>query len=62
MEHWKEQLDGMSRDGWVRSEVFEGAAKRNRELKKEWIEMGDDDENRACVEGFWPFDDREEIE
>jgi hypothetical protein len=62
VEHWKEQLDGMSGDGWVRSEVFEGAAEKNRQLKKTWIEMGDDDEDRACVEGFWPFDDREEVE
>ncbi|OBT86550.1 hypothetical protein VE02_04354 [Pseudogymnoascus sp. 03VT05] len=52
VEHWKEQLDGMSGDGWVRSEVFEGATKGNRELKEEWIAMGDDNEDRACVEGF----------
>ncbi|KFY58387.1 hypothetical protein V497_04855 [Pseudogymnoascus sp. VKM F-4516 (FW-969)] len=61
VEHWKKQLDGMSGDGWVRSEVFEGATEKNRQLK-EWIEIRDDDEDRACVEGVWPFDDREEVE
>jgi hypothetical protein len=61
VEHWKKQLDGMSGDGWVRSVVFEGAAEKNRQLKKAWIEMGDDDEDRTCVEGFWRFDDREEV-
>lgn len=62
MEHWREHLDGMSGYGWVRNEVFEGAAERNRELKKEWIAFGDDEEDRACVEGFWPFEDQEEVE
>ncbi|OBT77466.1 hypothetical protein VF21_05233 [Pseudogymnoascus sp. 05NY08] len=46
VEHWKEQ------------EVVE----KNRALKKEWYEMSEDDADRALVEGFWPFDDREEIE
>jgi hypothetical protein len=56
-----EEAVGWDERGWVRSEVFEGATEKNRQLK-EWIEMGDDDEDRACVEGVWPFDDREEVE
>ncbi|KFY97854.1 hypothetical protein V500_01898 [Pseudogymnoascus sp. VKM F-4518 (FW-2643)] len=62
VEHWRSVLDGMSEDGWVRSEVFEGAVEKNRALKKEWYDMSEDDEDRALVEGFWPFDDREEVE
>lgn len=62
VEHWREVLDGMSEDGWVRSEDFEGAVEKNRALKKEWYEMGEDDEDRALVERGWPFDDREEVE
>ncbi|OBT62476.1 hypothetical protein VE03_07985 [Pseudogymnoascus sp. 23342-1-I1] len=63
VEYWKERvLGGVGGDGWVKSDVFEGVVERNRELKKEWIDMGDDDEDRALVERSWPFDDREEVE
>lgn len=63
VEYWREQvLGGVSEDGWVRSEVFEETVEKNRALKKEWYEMGEDDEDRALVEGFWPFDDQEEVE
>ncbi|OBT53647.1 hypothetical protein VE04_07322 [Pseudogymnoascus sp. 24MN13] len=35
---------------------------KNRALKKEGYEMSEDDADRALVEGFWPFDDREEVD
>ncbi|KFY11109.1 hypothetical protein V492_04652 [Pseudogymnoascus sp. VKM F-4246] len=62
VEHWREVLGGMSGDGWVRNEVFDDAVERNRALKKEWYDMGEDDGDRALVERSWPFDDREEVE
>lgn len=63
VEYWRNQvLGGVSGDGWVRSEVFEEVVENNRALKKEWYEMGEDDADRALVEGFWPFDDREEVD
>lgn len=62
VEHWRGGLDGMSEDGWVRSEVLDGAVEKNRALKKEWYGMGEDDNDQALVERTWPFDDREEVE
>ncbi|KFY43429.1 hypothetical protein V494_01999 [Pseudogymnoascus sp. VKM F-4513 (FW-928)] len=62
VEHWREVLGGMSGEGWVRNEVFDEAVERNRALKKEWYDMGEDDGDRALVERSWPFDDREEVE
>lgn len=63
VEYWKNQvLGGISRNGWVRSEVFEETVEKNRALRKEWYDMAEDDNDRALVEQSWLFDDREEVE
>ncbi|KMU77929.1 hypothetical protein CISG_06772 [Coccidioides immitis RMSCC 3703] len=34
VEYWKSELQGLSDDGWVRTEAYEDVVKKNMELKK----------------------------
>lgn len=61
VEHLRSELDGLGQDGWVRNEVFEKVVDTNNQLKKQWINEAEDDEDLRCVE-HWPFQDHEEIE
>lgn len=63
LEHWRSVLVDLGQDGWVRNESFETVVEMNRRLKREWLdEAEDDDEDRVCVEGYWPFQDHEELD
>lgn len=61
VEHWRGLLGGVGDDGWVRNESFEDALKMNRQLKKQWVDEaeGDEDDIRSVEQG-WPFQDHEE--
>lgn len=60
VEHWRSLLDDTGQDGWVRNESFDKVVEINRQLKKQWIEEAEDEEDVCCVEHGWPFQDREE--
>ena len=62
LEHWRSILDDLGQDGWVRNESYEEVVKKNRRLKKEWLEEAEDDDDRLCVEKYWPFQDHEEFD
>lgn len=62
LEHWRSVLDDLGQDGWVRNESYEKVAKRNHELKREWLDEAEDSEDLLCVERYWPFQDHEEID
>ncbi len=62
LEHWRSVLDDLGQDGWVRNESYEKAVESNRRLKREWLDEAEDDEDRFCVEKYWPFQDHEELD
>ncbi|KAL2385774.1 phosphotransferase enzyme family protein [Blastomyces gilchristii SLH14081] len=62
VEHWRSLLDDVGQDGWVRNESFERVVEVNKQLKKHWIDKGEDEEDVLCVEHFWPFQDHEETD
>lgn len=62
VEHWRSLLDDVGQDGWVRNESFEKVLETNRQLKKQWIDEAEDDDDVRCVEGFWPFQDHNETD
>ncbi len=62
LEHWRSVLDDLGQDGWVRNESYEKVAEMNRQLKREWLDEAEDDEDLLCVEKYWPFQDHEELD
>ncbi|KAL2365647.1 hypothetical protein RJZ56_001407 [Blastomyces dermatitidis] len=60
VEYWKSELQGMSDDGWVRTEAFEDAIKKNMELMQVLLDGSDTPEEERCVQEQWPFQDHEE--
>jgi len=61
-EHWRSVLDHLGHDGWVRNESYEKVVEMNRQLKREWLDEAEDDEDRLCVEEYWPYQDHEELD
>lgn len=61
LEHWRSVLDGLGQDGWVRNESYERVVELNRQLKKQWLDEAEDEENVISVERCWPFQDHEEV-
>lgn len=59
-EYWHSNLDGLSKDGWVRNESYDKVAVLNEEFRAEWLARGDDDDDGFLVEKGWPFQDHEE--
>lgn len=60
--HWREQMGGASEEGWVGAEQYEGAVKRNQELKEEMLAAaGNDEEDIESIQNRWFFRDHEEI-
>ncbi|KMU86855.1 hypothetical protein CIHG_04795 [Coccidioides immitis H538.4] len=49
VEYWKSELQGLSDDGWVRTEAYEDVVKKNMELKKVLLDGSDTQEER-CVQ------------
>ncbi|KAI9673929.1 MAG: Phosphotransferase enzyme [Caeruleum heppii] len=62
LEHWRSVLDDVGQDGWVRNESYERVVEVNRRLKRQWLDEAEDDEDLACVEKYWPFQDHEEFD
>ncbi|KAJ5198536.1 serine/threonine protein kinase, partial [Penicillium cinerascens] len=58
--HWRDELGGLSEEGWVRSEQYDYAVERNESLKAEFSEGGSADELEKIERG-WPFQDHEEF-
>ncbi|EFE44026.1 hypothetical protein TRV_01206 [Trichophyton verrucosum HKI 0517] len=42
--YWRDELGGLSEEGWIRSEMFDHAMKRNKELQEKFINDADPDE------------------
>lgn len=60
VEHWRSELGGISEEGWVRSEEYEHAIRRNQSLIEKFSKDGSEDE-LAKLERGWPFKDCEEF-
>lgn len=60
VDYWREELGGLSEEGWVRTEHYNHAVKRNETLRAEFSEGGSADELEKIKRG-WPFQDREEF-
>ncbi|EAS33646.3 uncharacterized protein CIMG_04670 [Coccidioides immitis RS] len=60
VEYWRSLLDDVGQDGWVRNDSFEKVVEVNQQLRKQWIDEAEDEEDLACVESGWPFQDHEE--
>jgi hypothetical protein len=58
--HWRDQLGGMSEEGWVRSEMYDHALERNQALKEKFSNDAEPDEIEQVTKG-WPFQDKEEF-
>ncbi|PYI29808.1 serine/threonine protein kinase [Aspergillus indologenus CBS 114.80] len=58
--HWRDELGGISEEGWVSTEKYDHAVKRNDSLKAEFAEGGSPDELDKIKRG-WPFQDHEEF-
>jgi hypothetical protein len=52
--HWRDQMGGVSEEGWVRMEAYQHAVERNKELKARCIQEADPDEVDSINSG-WPF-------
>jgi hypothetical protein len=58
--HWRDELGGLSEEGWVRTEQYDYAVERNEALRAEFSEGGNADELEKIKRG-WPFQDHEEF-
>jgi hypothetical protein len=59
---WRDQIGGISEDGWISNEQYENAARKVAELKKSLIAIGEGDQEEIdLLEKGWPFRDHEEI-
>ncbi|CAG8180908.1 unnamed protein product [Penicillium salamii] len=57
--HWRDELGGLSEEGWVRAEQYDHAVKRNASLKAEF--SGGSADELEKIDRGWPFQDREEF-
>lgn len=58
--HWRDELGGLSEEGWVRTEQYDYAVRRNESLREEFSEDASADELEKIKRG-WPFQDHEEF-
>lgn len=58
--HWRDELGGLTEEGWIPAEKYDSAVKRNKSLKAEFSEGGSADELEKIKRG-WPFQDHEEF-
>ncbi|OQE28241.1 hypothetical protein PENFLA_c005G00690 [Penicillium flavigenum] len=56
VDHWRDELGGLSEEGWIRTEQYDYATKRNQSLKAEFSEGGSADELEK-IKRSWPFQD-----
>ena len=60
LEDWR-SVDDLGQDRWIRNELYEKAVELNRQLKREWLNEAEN-EDQICVEKYWPFHDHEELD
>ncbi|KAK2759064.1 Phosphotransferase enzyme [Arachnomyces sp. PD_36] len=60
LNNWRDKMGGVSEEGWVRTEAYDLAVEKNKELKAQCIKEADPDEVDSIKLG-WPFRDREEF-
>lgn len=60
VEHWRNEMGGLSEEGWIRNEQYEYAVGRNESLRAEFAEGGSVDE-LGKIERGWPFRNHEEF-
>lgn len=58
--YWRDELGGLTEEGWIRTESYDHAVKRNQSLIEEFSKDGSEDELEKIKRG-WPFQDREEF-
>ncbi|KAG5304196.1 phosphotransferase enzyme family protein [Histoplasma capsulatum G186AR] len=58
--YWRDELGGLSEEGWVRTEMYDHAVKQNETLKSKFFNDADPNEKEKIIQG-WPFQDREEF-
>lgn len=58
--HWRDELGGISEEGWVSTENYDHAVKRNNSLRPEFSEGGSQVELGNIKRG-WSFQDHEEF-
>ena len=58
--NWRDQMGGATEEGWVRTEVYDQAVEKIKELKARCIQEADPDEIDSINLG-WPFRDRREF-
>lgn len=58
--HWRDELGGLSEEGWLPAGKYDAAVKRNGSLKAEFSDGGSPDELENIKQG-WPFQDHEEF-
>ncbi|KKZ62082.1 hypothetical protein EMCG_03445 [[Emmonsia] crescens] len=57
--NWRDQMGGVSEEGWVRAEAYNQAVEKNKDIKSQCIKEADPDEVDSINLG-WPFRDRKE--
>lgn len=61
VDHWREELGGVSEDGWISHERYEKGVRKERELKETLRSQAEgDEEDIRLLERGWPFGNREE--
>ncbi|PLB49757.1 phosphotransferase enzyme family protein [Aspergillus steynii IBT 23096] len=61
VDHWREQIGGLSEDGWVSNEMYDESVRKVAELKASLIATAEgDEEDIALLEKGWLFRDRDE--
>ncbi|KAL4777999.1 serine/threonine protein kinase [Aspergillus varians] len=58
--HWRDELGGLSEEGWIATKKYDAAVRRNESLKTEFSNGGSPDELAKLGRG-WPFQDRQEF-
>ncbi|KAE8150844.1 serine/threonine protein kinase [Aspergillus avenaceus] len=58
--HWRDELGGLSEEGWLPAEKYDAAVKRNESLKAEFSDGGSPEELEKVKRG-WPFQDHKEF-
>lgn len=58
--YWRDELGGLSEEGWVRTEMYDHAMKENEGLRAKFFNDADSNEKEKITQG-WPFQDREEF-
>ncbi|KZF26474.1 kinase-like protein [Xylona heveae TC161] len=61
--HWREEIGGVSEDGWVSNEAYDDAVRKVAELKESLVAQAEgDEEDIRLLERGWLFRDREEVD